>query len=283
MSNASTKAYEVIADRIIGSLDNGDVPWRKPWSLPKGMKPQSITGHTYTGINSLLLGLSGYADPRWLTYKKAVELGGNVRRGEKSTPIVFWKQFKVENENANGEVVEKNIPLLRYYSVFNAEQCDGLELVEIGTPPTIEPIQAAESIITNMPHKPSIAHNGGDRAYYVPARDQVHLPPKSAFKDSGEYYSTVFHELGHSTGHSSRLNRHELETGIAPFGSETYSREELVAEFASAFLCHEAGIDNTIENSVAYIQGWSKAIRKDKRLVVQAASQAQKAADCVLG
>ena len=133
-----------------------------------------------------------------------------------------------------------------------------------------------------MPHKPPITHDGGDRAFYQPSTDEIHLPPRSAFDGPDEFYSTAFHELGHCTGHESRLDRHGMETGVAPFGSPTYSREELAAEFASAFLCHESGITNTIENSAAYIKGWAKAIRSDKRLVVVAASQGEKAANYIL-
>ena len=283
MTNTNTKAYEVIADRIIEALDQGQVPWRKPWSLKPGMHPQSLTGRPYRGINALVLGLSPFADPRWLTYRKAVELGGHVRRGQKSTPVVLWKPFEREVENDDGKTEVKTFWLLRYYSVFNVEQCDGLELAAIETPKPFDPIAAAENIIADMPNRPPMSHDGGNQAYYVPALDSVHLPPRAAFDEAGEYYSTVFHELGHSTGHRTRLGRHGLETGIAPFGSATYSKEELAAEFAAAFLCNEAGIESTIDNSAAYVQGWAKKLRTDKRLVVTAASQGQRAADYVLG
>ena len=233
MRNASTKAYEVIADRIIFALDKGEGPWRKPWSLPAGMRPQNGAGRPYSGINAIVLGLSGYSDPRWLTYRKATELGGHVRKGEKATPIVFWKGYEREVQSDDGDTEVKTFWLLRYYSVFNVEQCDGQDLPAIDTPNPFDPVETAEGIIADMPNRPRIAHDGGDRAYYVPALDAVHLPPRAAFSDSGEYYSTAFHELGHSTGHKSRLDRHGMETGIAPFGSPTYSREELAAEFAA--------------------------------------------------
>lgn len=278
MSNS--KAYEVITARILEALDEGIVPWRKPWSLPVGLKPQSITGHTYRGINAIVLGLSEYSDPRWLTYRKARESGGNVRRGEKATPVVLWKP--VTRESDEGE--DRTFWLLKYYSVFNVQQCEGLELPAIDASVSAEfnAIEEAEGIIANMPKAPRLDHDGGDRAYYVPAYDSIHLPPRHAFQSPEEYYSTAFHELGHSTGHTSRLDRKTL-VDVAPFGSPTYSREELVAEFTSTFLCHESGIENTIENSTAYIQGWARKIRSDKQLVVIAAAQGQKAADYVLG
>ncbi len=276
------KAYEVITARIIEALDKGIVPWRKPWSLPPGVRPRNISGRAYSGINTMMLGMSPYQDPRWLTYKKAAELGGNVRKGEKSTPIVFWKRLEKDVQDDRGEWDTKAFFLLRYFSVFNVEQCEGIPVLVNTDVKEFYAIEAAEAIIANMPNPPSISHDGGDRAYYRPATDEIHLPPRQAFVDSGEYYSTAFHELGHSTGHKSRLDRHELETGIAPFGSPTYSNEELAAEFTSAFLCNESGIENTIENSTAYIQGWARKIRSDKRLVVVAASQGQKASDFIL-
>ncbi len=283
MGNRNIRAYEVIADRIISALDKGEVPWRKPWSLKPGMHPQSLTGRRYRGINGLMLGLAPYSDPRWLTYRKANETGGHVRRGQKATPVVLWKPLEREVKNDDGEKETKTFWLLRYYSVFNVEQCEGLDLPPTDTPKPFDPIEAAESIVADMPNRPLIDQDGGDKAFYLPQTDSIHLPRREAFGGAGEYYSTAFHELGHSTGHRSRLNRHGMETGIAPFGSPTYSKEELAAEFAAAFLCNEAGIENTVANSAAYIQGWARKLRRDKRLVVTAASQGQKAADYVLG
>jgi antirestriction protein ArdC len=279
---ATDKAYEVITARIIESLGKGIVPWRKPWGLPPGVRPRNISGRAYSGINTVILGMSPYQDSRWLTFRKAKELGGNIRKGEKATPIVFWKSLERDVQNERGEWDTKAFFILKYFNVFNVEQTEGIPVKVNPDVTAFDAIEAAEAIIAGMPNPPSIAHDGGDRAYYRPATDEIHLPPRQAFADSGEYYSTAFHELGHSTGHSSRLNRHELETGIAPFGSPTYSKEELAAEFTSAFLCNESGIENTIENSTAYIQGWSRKIKSDPRLVVVAASQGQKATDYIL-
>ena len=267
-------AYHVITDRILASLDKGDIPWRKPWTTSR---PTNLDSRPYHGINAIVLGMSGYCDPRWLTYRKAASLGGHVRKGENSTPIVFWKNIEKKDE-------DESFWLLRYYSVFNIEQTKGLKLPALEIPNARhEPISMAENIISNMPNRPSISHDGGNQAYYRPSTDSIHLPSESTFHGPEHYYSTLFHEAGHSTGHESRLNRHNMETGIAAFGTATYSKEELVAEFGAAFLCHESSIENTIENSTAYIQGWSKAIGRDKRLVITAASLGEKAANYIVG
>ena len=183
-------------------------------------------------------------------------------------------------DDKDGE--SKTIPLLKVYRVFNAAQCKGLSLGAIAPTPTVEPISAAQAIVDGMSNPPSIDHDGGNRAYYVPTMDSIHMPAINTFHGAGEYHATIFHELSHSTGHKSRLDRDSLETP-APFGSPIYSREELVAEFGAAFLCAQAGIDNTIGNSASYINGWSKALKADRRLVITAASQGQRAADCVTG
>ena len=139
------------------------------------------------------------------------------------------------------------------------------------------------AIVEGMPNPPTIDHDGGDRAFYQPSTDSIHMPAVSSFEGAEEYHSTLFHELSHSTGHESRLNRHGMETGIAAFGSAVYSKEELAAEFGSAFLCARAGIQSTLDNSAAYIDGWRKALNADNRLVITAASQGQKASDYILG
>lgn len=270
------KVYDIVTDKILEALDRGAVPWHKPWSA--GIPRNAVTNRPYHGINTVLLGMSPYPDQRWLTYKQATQLGGNVRKGERSTLVVFWKQLQVDDD---GEAT-KTIPLLRYFNLFNVAQCDGLSLGPIPAN-NVEPIAAAAAIVDGMPNPPSITHDGGDSAYYRPSNDSIHLPAMATFHSAGEYYSTTFHELAHSTGHESRLNRHGLETGIAPFGSAVYSKEELAAEFGAAFLCAKAGIDNTLDNSAAYIAGWSKALRSDDRLVITAASQGQKAADYITG
>jgi len=253
MNIMTNKVYDLITERILTQLDNGVVPWRKPWGLQPGLMPMNgTTSREYKGINALMLGLSGYGDVRWMTYKQATERGAQVRKGEKSTPIIFWKQTQVEDDDGKS----KTIPMLRHFAVFNVEQIDGLKLPKLAVQENnFNPIEQAEAVIASMPQRPSIGHDGRNRAYYTPSRDSIHLPPQSAFECPDEYYSTLFHELGHATGHETRLNRHGMEAGIAPFGSATYSKEELAAEFTACFLCHLSGITNTTDNSAAYIAG----------------------------
>ena len=276
--------YEIITNRVLIALEEGVVPWHRPWSTLGGTAPQNVDGRPYQGINVILLGMTEFSDPRWVTFKKAKSLNGNVRKGEKGMPVIFWKPMQKYTKGEDGKKVylDEMYFLLRYYTVFNVEQCDDLDIEPFIVPVGNEfsPILEAEKIVRNMDKKPKVNH-GGDSAYYIPARDSIHMPLKEAFDSPEEYYSTLFHELSHSTGHETRLNRHELETGIAPFGSATYSKEELVAEFSATFLCHASGITNTIDNSEAYITGWAEKIKKDKKLVVNSASLGQKASEWI--
>lgn len=274
----TNKVYDIVTDRILEALDQGTVPWHKPWSSV-GLPRNATTNRPYNGVNVWLLGMSSYSDTRWLTYKQATGLGGTVCKGEKATLITFWKQLMVDDEK-KGEGATKNIPLLRYFNVFNVEQCEGLNLPPVETN-HVEPIEAARAIIDEMPNAPTITH-GGDQAYYSPTMDSVHMPSMDSFLSSEEYYSTTFHELSHSTGHKSRLDRESSSVPV-PFGSDVYSKEELVAEFGASFLCATAGIDNTLDNSAAYIAGWRKALKADNRLLISAASQGQKAANYITG
>lgn len=284
--------YEKVTNRIIEMLEQGTVPWQQPWkaeTAPRNLK----SGHYYRGLNVWLLLSKGYTSPYWLTFKQAKDMGGKVKSGERSTFVVFWRVLKFREDN--GEKVEdgseqeneddvKVIPYLRYYNVFNAEQVEGIEhkIPDTEANPEFNPIQEAQRIIDSMPNRPEIIHQG-NAAFYKPTTDTVTLPPETQFYDETGYYSTAFHELVHSTGHKSRCNRKGVAE-IAARDSETYSREELVAEMGSSFLDAQAGIiQHTEENSAAYIQSWLKALRDDKKLVVSAAGKAQKAADYILG
>ena len=273
--------YQIITERIVKQLESGTVPWRKPWSA--GSQPQNLVSRrAYRGINVFLLGCQTFESPYWLTFRQAQELKGHVRKGERATPVVFWKILE-KDDAKTGE--KDSIPLLRYYSVFNAAQC---ELPAGTVPPNevvthpVNPIDECENVVTAMPQRPEIQHSG-DAAFYRPATDTVTMPPRNRFSWSAEYYSTLFHELAHATGHPSRLNRTGI-TELAAFGTATYSKEELVAEMTAAFLCGFCRIEQTtLTNSAAYIAGWLRRLQNDNRLVVHAAAAAQKAADFILG
>lgn len=275
----STKAYDVITDRVIEKLEAGTVPWTKPWHGSAGMPKNLVSKKQYRGINVFLLHCLGYESPYFLTYKQATKLGGHVRKGEKGCPVVFWKWLIKSDEDGT----EHRLPLLRYYTVFNVCQCDGIEAPALDVPEREHnPIEAAEQITNQMQNRPEVRH-GHTGASYSPSEDLVRMPRPEVFDAGERYHATLFHELTHSTGHASRLDRN-LDTALAPFGSPDYSREELVAEMGAAFLCGESGIlDTNIEQSAAYIDGWLRKLKNDRKLVVTAAAQAQKAADFILG
>jgi len=280
-------AYKVVTDRIIEALEAGTVPWHKPWRSVRGELPTSLqTGRAYRGINVWILSLTaqarGFTSPYWVTFKQAKERGGSVRKGEKGTQVVLWKPVKKTGEDENGEAEDRSYLLLRYFTVFNLDQCDGIEIESDSEPlPEIDPIERAEEIVAGYKTCPEIKHNG-NQAYYSPGLDFVMMPQRGQFETGELYYGTLLHELTHSTGHKDRLNRDTL-ISPAPFGSEDYSKEELIAEMGSAFLLGECGIEPNIDHSAAYIAHWLKALRDDRKLLVNAAAKAQKAADLVLG
>lgn len=272
-------AYQVITDRIVGLLEQGTVPWRQTWA-GGGEAVSLVTKKPYRGINRLILNISGFASPYWATFNQISKRGGHVRKGEKSTPVVFWKWIEKEDPET-GEKVER--PFLRYYRVFNLDQTEGIFVPgQDEEPAAFNPIERCEQIIQGMPNKPMAQHRE-QRAWYSPALDLVNMPRPETFDSPETFYATFYHELSHSTGHMTRLNRPTLAE-MAPFGSTDYSKEELIAEMTAAMLCGVSGISNrTIDNSAAYIQNWLKRLQEDRRLVVQAASHAQRAADYILG
>lgn len=268
---------DIITERIMAMLEQGAAPWQRPWRVTSQMPRNVVSGKPYRGINVFLLHAMQYASPFWLTFKQAQALGGHVRKGEKSTPVVFWKRLETEDEATGGK---KAVFLLRYYHVFNLAQ---VENVKPETPPPTadEPgiIPAAE-IVANMPNLPVINH-GFRSCFYCPGADRISMIDAVRFATPADYYGTLFHELTHCTGHASRLGR--LENKRMNYGGGDYSREELVAEMGAAFLCGEAGIfDRTVNNSAAYLQGWLQALDNDRSLIITAAAQAQKAADYIL-
>ena len=271
--------YQEVTDRIVAALEEGTVPWHKPWA-DAGAQRNLRSGKEYRGVNQLLLSLSDYGSPYWVTFKQAKELGGSVRKGEKSSLVVFWKMLRLKDE---GEDETRTVPMLKHYRVFNVEQCDGLEVPQDERQARdVHPIAACQSIMARYRNGPTVQHGGG-RACYMPARDIVQLPVQSAFESDEAYYSTAFHELIHSTGHESRLKRDGIEQ-VAAFGTATYSREELVAELGASMLCGQAGIAPAVlDQSTAYVASWLKRLKDDRKLVVQAAGKAQRGADHVLG
>ena len=269
MSNA---VYEIITAQIIAQLEKGVVPWRQPWrnGLPKNL----VSGKVYRGINLFLLSMVN--DEYFVTRKQAERLGGRIRC--KGFPVVFWKILERENLKS-GEI--ERIPLLRYYKVYPVSGVDGLD-VPATNAVHVAPIDAAEEIVRNMPNPPAIRY-GGRGACYFPSRDEVQMPEMKNFTDSDEFYSTLFHELAHSTGHQIRLDRDGVTKNWS-FGSNEYSEEELIAEMSASFLCGFAGIgQRTMQNSAAYLDGWLKKLQADPKYIVKVGSKAQRAADHILG
>jgi antirestriction protein ArdC len=273
--------YQFVTDQIIKQLEAGTAPWRKPWTTQA--PANLISKREYRGINTFLLSASGYPSPWWATYKQIEGLGGNVRKGEHGSMVVFWS---VGKEKLNPKTGKVSTPfLLRYYKVFNSSQCEGIAekipaAVNVDRTP-VERIEDAERIVTGMPNRPPI--KASDKAWYSPSRDEVGIPDKEFFSSSEAFYAVLFHELAHSTGHTTRVGRHTTET-LGRFGSDNYSREELIAEMGSAMLCGVAGISPAVvENSAAYLKSWIDVLKGDSKLVMQAASAAQKAADYIRG
>ena len=278
----SQSIYEMVTNRIIEELEKGVIPWQKPWGGMEGGAVSGTTGKPYSLLNQMILGKPG----AYYTFNQIQKLGGRVRKGEKAQMVVFWKQIPVkEQDKQTGEQKETIVPMLRYFNVFHTDQIVGLKVAHIPTEQkrTVTDAQA-EDIITEYIKRSGVEleHRISDEAYYSPALDRVVLPMMEQFNSTAEYYSTVFHELSHSTGHRSRLDRLRA---TAHFGNESYSKEELVAEIGAAALMNHVVLEtpSTFRNSTAYIQSWLTALRNDKRMIVSAASRAEKAVDYILG
>jgi len=274
----NNKTYDRITERIVSLLAAGTVPWHKPWQVKTGLPRNLITQKPYRGINVFLLMAMNYESPNWLTLRQANLLGGQIKPGEKSCPVVFWKPMKVKDKESDEE---RKIPFLRLYHVFNAAQCVGLKNLPPANDSAFLQTLPAE-LVANMPQRPVIKH-GMALASYSPVTDVVNMPDYAHFDSDDHYHATLFHELVHATGHEQRLNRSGI-TESKGYGSEPYGKEELVAELGSAFLCGHAGIvDRTINSSAAYLEGWLKQLQQDRTLIVHAAAQAQRAVDFILG
>lgn len=269
-----SSVYEIVTERIITKLQEGTVPWQRPWR--SGQTVSWSTQKPYRGINQMLLDPGEYA-----TFNQIKEAGGKVKKGAKSEIVVFWKRLEVDDKET-GE--KKEIPFLRYYRVFEINhQCEGITSRRKDEPAyEHEPITEAEKIKEGYRTCPPITFQPG-RAFYRPSVDVINVPAIIEYHKPEKFYSTMFHEMVHSTGHRSRLNRLSIQ-GDAAFGSESYSKEELIAEIGAAMLCGVAGIENaTIDNSASYINSWIRKLKNDPKLIVHAASAAQKAAEYIQG
>jgi antirestriction protein ArdC len=267
--------YQRITDQVIEAIEKGNVrPWNKPW---KAKTPcNAVTGRPYRGINRFVLSMSEYTDHRWLTFNQAKGACGSVKQGERGSTVMLWSD--VEDEETGKERV-----VCRAFTLFNVQQCEGLQLPNGNQPKqqSLFGVEGAEAIVKGYKDAPYI-HVGTEHAAYYPARDQVVMPHMKNFETPEAFYATLMHELVHSTAHPSRLNRPIFQEEVN-FGSESYGAEEILAEIGAAFLCSEAGIDNLVP-CTGYVASWLlKALRNDSSYIIRAASQAQKAADWILG
>lgn len=282
-SSTKVDVYELVTNRIIELLEAGTIPWQKPWN-DSGIPMNLLSKRAYRGINLWLLLSCNYEHNLFLTWDQLKSIGASVKQGEHGHIVVFWKPLKKKGEPVQDDK-QKSIPMLRYYKVFNVAQCRDIPehlVPKVDPAAKVDPILECEAILNNMPDMPAFTFQG-KQAYYDIERDEIVLPKMKSFKSSEGYYSTVYHELVHATGAEKRLNRKTL-TDMVPFGTESYAMEELVAEMGSAYLCRFSGIlPNQIKNTVAYLDNWLGVFKKDKRFIVTAAGQAQKAADFILG
>lgn len=282
-NNTETKfidVYSLITNRIIELLETGTVPWRQPWT-EKGIPKNAISKRPYRGINMMLLNCLDYSHNLFLTWKQIKTVGGSVLKGEKGTLVVFAKMTEKDVEK-NGKMEKEMKSVLRYYKVFNIEQCKDIPVEFMPKENTdLQPIIGCTSIIEGMSNAPKIVHKKGS-AFYVPAEDYINMPKMKTFNDIGDYYGILYHELIHSTGHQSRLARKEVCEN-PQFGSEPYSLEELVAEIGSCYLKSHVGLPIAdMSNNAAYIKGWLDVFKSDKSFLIKAASQGQRAVEFIL-
>ena len=279
----SKDIYEIITARFIDQLKKGTVPWQKPW-----MGVQNIVSKKpYRGINSLILGGSDFQSPYWLTFKQAHDLGGNIKKGEKATPVIYYKLFEKRDDHGN-LVLGSNgrptrIPFIRWSNAFNLDQTEGIEPpAQTATQEVIQPLDKAAKIVAEAKICP--IYHTGFAAVYSPGEDVIRMPAQKTFRSPESYYQTLFHEMTHSTGHASRLDREGVTLPIK-FGSERYSKEELIAELGASFLSNEAGILNEVQfdNSAAYLGSWIEKFENDPKMIFTASSQAQRSTDFILG
>lgn len=295
-NNSSVNVYQIVTNKIVEQLEKGVIPWHRPWAglgVADGGAINYVTRKPYSLLNQMLLGREG----EYLTFKQVKERGGSVKKGAKGNIVVFYttsiKKVKREKkEDGTEEVVnvyeDKVIPILKYYNVFHISDCEGIKSKINTTIPNeaFKPLEQAENVVNGYVSRSGLKFQNNEpsnRAYYSPSSDVVVVPMPSQFFISEEYYSTTFHELTHSTMKKDRCNR-EVVGKLAPFGSEDYSREELVAEIGAAMLCNRVGIDcdKAFKNTIAYVQSWLRALKNDNKMIVWASSRAEKAAKFIL-
>lgn len=285
----SIDVYQIVTDRIISMLEQGEIPWERPWTGAGNLAIKRASGKPYSLINQILLGNPG----EYLSFNECKKLGGKIKKGAKAKIVVFWKMLDkpVEGKDGNpvvkadGSIKVRSIPFLKYMNVFHIDDCEGIEPKHYEESlRDFNPIEKAEEVIAGYIQRSGITmeHIKQGRSYYSPTDDKVVLPIKEQFTSEAGYYGTAFHELTHSTGHKSRLDR--IVEGSFSFGDATYSKEELVAEIGSASILNILGIetDDSIRNNAAYIQSWIKALKNDKRLIVSAATKASKAVELII-
>jgi len=284
----SDKVYQIVTDQILAALDRGTVPWHKPWSSKAGTAPKNaVSNKEYRGFNVLVLVSAGFTSPYWMTFKQARALGGSVKKGEHGSHVIYWHILDREVVKSAGTKEIEHVFFLRYYTVFNYEQTENVKLPKGRVVPgaaeadDVATIEAAETIAQKYLDREGLKVKTRDVAAYSPIYDELYMPARNTFETSEGWYSTMFHEIVHSTGHTKRLDR----LARTHFGSGEYSREELVAEIGAAMLCGVSGITRQveIENSAAYIAHWRSFIANDVKAVVSAAGAAQKASDYVVG
>ena len=286
----------MVTDRIIAQMQQGIIPWRKPWHGINNDNPEQVavsheTGRPYSLLNQFLVGGPG----EYISFGQIQKQGGRIRKGEKSRMVVFWTQLEKEDHDdldTDGKPRRKVIPYLKYYNVWNIDQCEGItarwiKAADATAEPKVKPAEAAEAIVAgylSQPSHPKLTLMAGDRAFYRPSADEVVVPLLTQYDSADEYYSTLFHELGHSTGHKDRLNRKGI-ADITFFGDHEYSKEELVAEITAAMLVAQAGLaaERAFKNSVAYLQSWLQVLKDDPKMIVWAAGKAEAAAKFIIG
>lgn len=286
--------YEIITERVLDEMKRGEVPWHKPWIFAEGNMWNRVTNKGYSILNCMLLGKVG----EYATFKQWKDCGGEVRKGAKSRMVCFWKPYENKNAepigfNDDGSLKFPVVPVLRYYNVFHVDDVDGVvakhkcQSEEMLTRTDVEKHEISDKILSDYFSREKIEVQGfednemSDRAFYQPTLDRIKVPNRLQFADQSEFYSTMFHEVTHSTGHPKRLNRLKLSM----FGDENYAKEELVAELGAAFMLNSVGLEvpATFKNSVAYLQSWMQKLEKDPKMVVFAASQAEKAVKFIKG